>query len=103
MPVEASENAEEKKTITKRSKKVQPIGKQYKFSNAEQATYGMISAKFMLADEKAKSAVEIRQTAQMLQDQWLQNMLAQRSIDTKRKINVDVENCVITVMPAGEK
>ena len=105
MTVATSKKTKEKNTNPKgkRSQKVQPIGKEYKFSQAETATYGMISAKFALADEKTKSAVEIRQTATMLQQQWAQNLLAQRSIKNTDKVNIDVDKGIITVMPTGKK
>jgi hypothetical protein len=73
-------------------------GKQYDMSVQEKAIWGMISAKFELASEKERSANEIRQTAQILKEQWLKGMLSQRSIKPDQKINVDIDAGVIRVL-----
>lgn len=63
----------------------------------EKAVWGMISGKYELAVEKEKSAREIRQTAQMLQNVWVKSLLSSRSIPETERVNIDVDNGVIAV------
>jgi hypothetical protein len=75
---------------TKKPAKTNPesSAKQYDLSTQEKAIWGMISAKFALADEKERSASEIRQTAEILKEQWLKAMLSQRAINDAGVIRV---------------
>lgn len=73
-------------------------GKSHKFSQIETATWGMICTKFELANEKEKSGRDIRQSAQMLQQSWLQGIMKRCSIPEDARMNVNTEEGTITVM-----